>query len=119
MMPTVLVVDDDRDCADALKDTLQDFGYQVSTAHSATEALRQLESAPRPAVIILDLLMPGMTGEEFLDRRRRDPRLAEIPVIVVSATPPQPPLDGYTPVLRKPVDPTELLETIASVTSSP
>jgi len=117
MTVTVLIVDDDRDCADALKDTLQDFGYEVSTAHSAMEALRQLESAPRPSVIILDLLMPGMTGEEFLDRRQRDTMLAGIPVIVVSATPPQPPLDGYTPLLRKPVDPAELLEMIASVTS--
>jgi CheY-like chemotaxis protein len=116
-MTSVLVVDDDLDCAEALKDTLQDVGYQVSTAQSATEALRCLESAPRPSVIILDLLMPGMSGEEFLVRRRANPVLAEIPVIVVSATPPQPPLDRGTPVLRKPVDPAELLEILASVTS--
>ena len=118
MMPSVLIVDDDPDCADALKDTLQDVGYEVSTARSATDALRALDSAPRPSVIILDLLMPGMSGEDFLAHRRGDPALAEIPVIVVSATPPQPALDRGTPVLRKPVDPAELLEILASVTSS-
>jgi len=118
MTPTVLIVDDDPGCVEALRDTLQDVGYQVSTARSAMEALRFLESELRPSVIILDLLMPGMTGEEFLERRQADPRLAEIPVIVVSATPLQShTADGRTPVLRKPVDAAELLDIIASVTS--
>jgi len=117
MTPTVLIVDDDPDCADALKDTLEDAGYEVSIARSAIDALRQLQSMPRPSVIVLDLLMPGMSGEEFLARRQADPVLAEIPVVVVSATPPQPSIDRRTPVLRKPVDPAELLEILASVTS--
>jgi len=118
MTPTVLIVDDDPDCAEALSDTLQDVGYQASTAASAMDALRYLKSERRPSVIILDLLMPGMTGEEFLEQRQADPLLAEIPVIVLSATPPSWPAgDGRIPVLRKPVDPAELLEIIASVTS--
>jgi len=117
MTPRVLIVDDDPGCRDALKDTLQDVGYEVATARSALDALGQLQSPPWPSVIILDLLMPGMTGEEFLDRHRANPRLAKIPVIVVSATP-DAALDGAgTPVLRKPVDPVELLEILASVTS--
>jgi CheY-like chemotaxis protein len=118
MTPTVLIVDDDPDCVEALSDTLRDVGYQVSTAASATEALRHLKSEGRPSVIILDLVMPGMTGEEFLGQRQADPLLAEIPVIVLSATPPrQPAGDRRLPVLQKPVDPAELLEIIASVTA--
>jgi CheY-like chemotaxis protein len=113
---TILIVDDDQGCAEALSDTLQDIGYQVTTTNSAVDALRYLESAERPSAIILDLLMPGMTGEEFLERRQGDPGLAQIPVIVLSATETQfrsP--DTRTPVLRKPVDPAVLLDVIASV----
>jgi CheY-like chemotaxis protein len=116
MTPRVLIVDDDADCGDALKDTLQDVGYEVAIAPSAIDALRQLQSMPPPSVIILDLLMPGMSGEEFLERRQADPVLAEIPVVVVSATPPQS-IDRRTPVLRKPLDPAKLLDILASVTS--
>jgi CheY-like chemotaxis protein len=116
MKRTVLVVDDDPACADALADTLSDVGYQVWTAASGREALQTLATA-RPSVIILDLLMPGMTGEEFLEHRAADPPLAEIPVIVLSATTPLRIGDGRTPILRKPIDPVQLLDAIAAVTS--
>ena len=117
-MIQILIIDDDADCAEALADTLQDVGYDVAMAGSAAAALRRLQSE-RPSLIVLDLLMPGMSGEEFLARRRADPALADIPVIVLTATPAafnDP--DGQTPVLRKPVDPAELLDLVASMTTT-
>ena len=85
---------------------------------SAIAALRRLESE-RPSLIILDLLMPGMSGEEFLARHHADPLLSGIPVIVLTATPAEfRAADGRTPVLRKPVDPAELLDLVALLTTA-
>ena len=117
-MMRILIVDDDADCAEALGDTLQDVGYQVAMVGSANAALRRLESE-RPSLIVLDLVMPGMTGEEFLARHHADPSLSDIPVIVLTATPSEfRAIDGRTPVLRKPVDPNELLDLVASMTAT-
>ena len=114
----ILIVDDDADCAEALADTLLDVGYEVAMAGSAHAALRRLQSE-RPSLIVLDLLMPGMSGEEFLARHHADPALADIPVIVLTATPTEfLESDGRTPVLRKPVDPDELLDLVASMIST-
>ena len=117
-MMRILIVDDDADCAEALGDTLQDVGYRVAMVGSAIAALRRLESE-RPSLIILDLLMPGMSGEEFLARHHADPLLSGIPVIVLTATPSEfRASDGRTPVLCKPVNPAELLDLVASLTAT-
>ena len=80
---SVLVIDDDVDIRESLKDALEDAGYQVATAANGREGLDQLEQAERPCVILLDLMMPVMSGPEFLMalREAQNP----VPVIVVSA----------------------------------
>ena len=99
----VLVVDDDVDCLEALRLLLEDEGYQVRVARHGQEALDYFHHGGRPAVVILDLLMPVMDGLEFLRRRREDPVLSSTPVIVLTATDAR--LGSRDEVvLRKPVD---------------
>lgn len=77
-MKKILIVDDDVHIGEMLKEALTQKGYSVSQAYSGTEALLAL-SAAKPDLVLLDLMLPGLTGEEVL------PRLTGIPVIVVSA----------------------------------
>jgi len=81
----ILVVEDDRDCRDSLELLLRASGCAVKTAVNGRQALEMLEELPVPAVILLDNLMPTMSGEEFLEVRKADLRLSEIPVVMLSA----------------------------------
>ncbi len=83
-MVSVLVVDDERDIREAVAAALRQEGYDVLDAPDGAEALRQLR-AHHPAVVLLDLMMPGMNGWEFWEAREREPELRGIPVIVISA----------------------------------
>jgi CheY-like chemotaxis protein len=80
---SILVVEDDTDLRDCVCEELQDAGYDVSTAGNGREGLAQLERGDRPCLILLDLMMPVMTGYEFLAELRN--RAADIPVVVMSA----------------------------------
>ena len=77
-MQRIMIVDDDIPIGDMLEEVLEKEGYQVSRAYSGTEALLLLD-ARRPDLVLLDLMLPGLSGEEVL------PRMRGIPVIVVSA----------------------------------
>jgi CheY-like chemotaxis protein len=63
------------------------------------------------SLVLLDLWMPVMDGWEFLQRKKSDPNLAEIPVVVISTIPPVD-LDGVETVLPKPIDLNQLIETV-------
>jgi two-component system sensor histidine kinase ChiS len=80
----LLVVDDDGPTRDALVDGLTDQGFEVYQADNGARAL-DLMIAIRPALVLLDLMMPGMTGWEVLEEMRTRPDLREIPVLVVTA----------------------------------
>jgi CheY-like chemotaxis protein len=82
---SVLVVDDDPYIRDALADVLADEGYEVTAARDGEEALEILRASLRPAVILLDLRMPGMSGWEVRKRLLADPELSAIPVVLLSA----------------------------------
>jgi two-component system, chemotaxis family, chemotaxis protein CheY len=85
--PAVLVVDDDPDILEATTLLLESEGYRVETARDGREALDKLAGGATPAVILLDLMMPGMNGFDFYGRLRQLPGpQANLPVIVVSAT---------------------------------
>lgn len=77
-MKTILIIDDDMHIGNMLEEMLTKEGYGVSRAYSGTEALLFL-SESRPDLVLLDLMLPGLNGEEVL------PRIKGIPVIVVSA----------------------------------
>jgi len=82
----ILVVDDDRDIRDSLIETLEDHGYRAAGAANGVEALSVLQTSPeRPCLILLDLMMPVMDGQEFREEQLKNPVWAEIPVVVISA----------------------------------
>jgi CheY-like chemotaxis protein len=83
--PAVLIVDDDFDVRDSLVDVLSDAGYEVVTAGDGKEALEKIRGGLRPALIILDLMMPVMDGFQFRSEQKADPQLASIPVIILTA----------------------------------
>jgi CheY-like chemotaxis protein len=114
----VLVVDDDPDIRDALSEVLRAEGYHATAASNGSEALDALSGAgPHPAAIVLDLMMPVMTGWEFIERKGRDPLLSAIPVIVISASGRR--LDSGAAVhLDKPFDLEVLLQAVRRCTRS-
>ena len=106
----ILIVDDDMHIGNMLEETLRLEGYEVSRAYSGTEALMVLNST-RPDLILLDLMLPGLTGEELL------PLIKGIPVIIVSAKLDMTNkvkllLDGAADYVTKPFDMDELLARI-------
>ena len=84
MKGPVLVVDDDLDCRNMLATLLECAGFLVTTANDGRAALLECRRQP-PCLILLDLMMPVMTGVAFRTEQLRDPVLAQIPVVVVSA----------------------------------
>lgn len=109
----IQIVDDDPAETRLLQAQLKAGGYAIMTAHSGEECLEQLK-ARLPDIILLDILMPGMTGFELAERLKSDPRTENIPVIMITA------LEdresrlralgmGAEEFLTKPVDRAELL----------
>lgn len=110
-MPNIMIIDDDQHISKMLSEALQNEGYRVSCAYSGTEALLLLPKV-HPDLILLDLMLPGLTGEELL------PKIKDIPVIVVSAKAEvshkvELLLDGAADYITKPFDMQELLARIA------
>ena len=112
-MKTILVVDDDESLRETLCEALQDEGYTTFGAGNGREALSYLRSAAEPpCIIFLDLMMPVMNGWQFREEQKRDPALAPIPVIVITANGPgaRDSIDANE-VIMKPVRLDKLLNT--------
>jgi len=83
-MQDILVVDDDHDVAESIELALRRRGFHVQVACSGVEALKQLRRH-RPSLVILDVMMPGMDGFEVCRRLRTDERMADLPIIFLTA----------------------------------
>jgi CheY-like chemotaxis protein len=82
----ILIVDDDTEVRQTLVDLLCFEGFSVDAVGDGQDALAWLRAHPAtPWLILLDLMMPVMSGPAFLDVRRTDPHLSQIPVIVLTA----------------------------------
>ena len=115
--PSILVVDDDEDIRHTLASLLEAEGYDASVAADGQDALRALAEKPLPDLILLDLGMPNVDGLEFRRRQQRDPRIAGVPVVIVSAqkaSREEASLLG-SHFLRKPVDFARVRQTIKDV----
>jgi CheY-like chemotaxis protein len=97
----VLVVDDDEGIRETLRDVVETAGCSVILAANGEEALGVLETR-RPCLIILDLMMPTMTGFEMLRAMQERPELAALPVVISTSAPALAP--AGIPVLSKPID---------------
>jgi CheY-like chemotaxis protein len=80
----IIVVEDEPDTAEMFAEMMRLLGYQVFKSHGGTRAI-SLIAEKRPAAVVLDLMMPDLSGLDVLRFMRRDPRLDSIPVIIVSA----------------------------------
>lgn len=114
---TVLIIEDEEDAADMFAEMMRVSGYRVLRTSSSTPALTMM-AAEKPDVVILDIMMPEISGLDILRQMRREPALANIPVVLVSAK--SLPADikigmeaGASIYLTKPVGFVELREAIA------
>lgn len=118
----VLVVEDDEDIRSSLRAILEMEGYRPREASSGREALEHLARDRGVDLILLDLMMPEMDGWEFRARQLGDPRIARIPVVVVSGAGAM--ADDISELrvaafLRKPVDPEELAQVVHDQIAEP
>jgi signal transduction histidine kinase/CheY-like chemotaxis protein len=82
---TVLVVDDDADVRTIIKSTVEAAGMNAAEAPNGRIALQWLEHNPRPALILLDLMMPEIDGFEFLEKVRQTDEFEDVPIVVLTA----------------------------------
>ncbi len=119
---TVLIVEDEPDAAEMFAEMMRVSGFRVVKSHSSGPAIN-LMSSEMPDVVILDVMMPDVSGLEVLRFMRQEPKLAKIPVIVVSAK--SMPSDiktgldaGASIYLTKPVGFLDLKEAVDKVTGA-
>jgi CheY-like chemotaxis protein len=113
----VLIVDDEPDIRESLCEFFEEEGFSVSSAANGAEALGVLGTGDLPGIIILDLIMPLMGGNEFYSRLQSDPRLSRVPVLVSTSNPSLVPRG--IPAVKKPVDLSELLDLVRSHGAGP
>ena len=107
----VLIVDDEPGIRDSLAELFEDEGYTTLTAADGGEAMDVLAGKELPCVVILDLLMPVMNGNEVYARMQTDPRLAGVPVIITTSDPSLAP-SGLL-IMKKPINVKRLLATVS------
>jgi CheY-like chemotaxis protein len=113
-MHRVLLIEDDELLREGLKQILEEDGCRVFAAGDGAAAMEMLgEGRISPCMILLDLMMPGMNGWDFLRLHGRHPTLSKIPIVVASAFPfaEKEVVPGI--VLRKPFSPAKLKQVIA------
>jgi CheY-like chemotaxis protein len=106
----VAIIEDDSEFRNMLRELLEEEQYKVVALANGAEALAALRGETLPNVILLDVSMPVMDGFDFLRYRNEDPRLAAVPVVLVTnAKPHERPTIGVNDVVRKPIDIDEIL----------
>jgi CheY-like chemotaxis protein len=113
--PNILIVEDEFLIREALTEFLEEEGYIVTGVSNGQEALNYLRSSTLPELILLDMMMPVMSGPQFLVEQQADPVLDSIPVVMLSADRnSQEKVPSNVPVeyLEKPVRLVDLLNTV-------
>jgi DNA-binding response OmpR family regulator len=106
--PSVLVVDDDCDARDIVALSLQGAGYEVRVAGDGRTALAMLRADPPPGAVLLDLMMPGVSGWEVLAELEASDRASRVAVIILTGLPDVSAPLGR-PILHKPLEPDRLV----------
>jgi len=110
---TIVIVEDDGDIRESLRDAFEDAGYAVHSARNGLEGLEVLRGCDRPCAVVLDLIMPVMTGNELYEAMQADPQLADIPVVVSTSDPSRVP--SGVPFVRKPINVSAMLNTVKRI----
>lgn len=111
----ILLVEDDADTASAVRAALEEDGHELRVATDGRKALAELAAWP-PDLVILDLLLPAMSGHALLRYLRDLPEYRQVPVLIASAAlPTLQRLDGASAVLPKPFELTKLVALIAEM----
>jgi CheY-like chemotaxis protein len=114
----ILVVDDDHDIRETVSIVLQLHGYRANVAADGVDALEKLRGPSKPAAIIVDLMMPRMSGVDLVRALRQDPSLSTIPVIVLSGDAEMRKIAAALATekcLLKPIDMDQLLDAVEGV----
>jgi DNA-binding response OmpR family regulator len=119
----ILIVDDDKGLTQLLQLVFESKGFGVTVAYNGEQALSTL-STELPEAILLDIMMPGMSGVEVCAKVRADPRTVHTPIIVLTAksdpeTRHEAMAAGATEYLVKPVRPSDLINRIREVAAQP
>ncbi|MBZ4331554.1 response regulator [Corallococcus interemptor] len=118
-MGPVLIVDDEFGIVEAVRDLLSDEGYRTATALNGREALERMRQE-RPSLVLLDYMMPVLNGPGVLESMQKDPALRDVPVVMMSASPPDfwqhLPCAGFLP---KPFDIEQLLAIVRRLGGPP
>jgi CheY-like chemotaxis protein len=113
----VLIVDDDEDIGETISLILGTRGYRTSVARDGAEALQLMQTQPLPEVVLLDMMMPGMNGEDFRAAQLKDARIADVPVVLMTGdgrAQEKAARLGVSRFLRKPIAINDLIEVIAA-----
>jgi CheY-like chemotaxis protein len=119
--PRILVVDDNASLRENLAECLEIEGYEVALAADGAAALALLEEESTPAAVLLDLMMPGLSGRDVVERIRSNPRLATVRVVMTTGHPNPRLRDGVAAdvFLPKPFGVQQLLAALDAVGASP
>jgi CheY-like chemotaxis protein len=107
---TVLVVDDEADVRESLAEALRDEGYGVEVAANGREAMALVGTLARPCLVILDLIMPVMSGQAVYAAMQADAALADIPILVCTSDASRAPAGAL--LMKKPFKLSRLLTTV-------
>jgi CheY-like chemotaxis protein len=108
----ILLVEDDDDTAAALFKILTDRGYSVTIVENGQEALNLLDGGARPRLILVDLMMPRVSGWELLTYLHSDPELRRTPTVVITGVPKEQVRVIADAIFSKPLDFYALASTI-------
>jgi CheY-like chemotaxis protein len=106
----IFVAEDDSDVRMSIVEILSEEGYETTEFSRLRDVLSELRAGARPCVVLLDFLMPGMNGQEFLDTLRADAALRDIRVVMITGARTKP---TDVEVLRKPFDLNDLVAIVA------
>lgn len=106
----ILIVDDEKDIRETLEEFFADEGFEVRTAADGAEALDLLADSELPCVVIIDLMMPVLSGNDVIDQMQQSQRLAPVPIIVTTSDPSRAP--PGIPVMKKPMNLQGLLSAV-------
>lgn len=110
-----MVVEDDNDTLNAIVAVLERLGLAILTADNGEEAISQLDKGLRPQLMLIDLMLPKVSGWDLLQYLREKPELREIPTVVMTGFPRENLRVAANVVLHKPVDYDRLVNTVLNL----